>query len=1310
MAQQKTWLTGEEKNMTRKANGSTRQFLGWLQAILVLMVLVPLALSAFKAAAQTSTGSITGTVEDTQGAVISGAAVTIRNVDTNETLVLKSDESGLYAASALAPGNYEVDVARQGFEDEKITGVAVNIAAATTVNVKMKVGSATVTVQVEAEAQLIDQTSPTITAAVPAQISASIPLPERSALETVMLAPGVQGDPQYNMGIQSENTPIYTQPTTPGGSLAVGGGRPGSAMQLVDGVDLSMVGYPRVGITFSGDDVEQITVQSGAISSKYGRSGGGIINQASKSGTIEYHGKAAFRHQDPFFEATTYGQGTFNFTSASGSTITLPVTQDIHQNMFTGTFGGPVPVPLWRMNKNTFFFASFEPLRGGQKVWSRQRVPTPAELSGNFTNTYTILNTTILSTQGYAAAIAAPRVGDLEYQFPLNSNGFPNGLHDSSSASYVPICNVIPANSTGYGASQLPCATDPTSGARIINLAPQLAQNSFAKYVLSQIPNGTNTSDLNYYNSQGTYATDATNALGARGVVNHDNRYNIRVDENLGKSDHAFLRFTDVPVTGVRFAYMGPTSVLDNQPQQNVDSQTALLDYTHVIRGNAVNDVRYSFTRMNYNNEPAPATLTEDFAGKNGLTPAVMGAGFPSLSLDSGSFGSSTGGNDGGVSVNEIFSLGDDYSVVVGKHNLQFGGEWRAMQLDRLPNSGIYGGSYSFSAGNTNNGSAGGNATASFILGSINGLTLSAAQEFYYRYKYAGFYFMDSWKILPKLTLDLGLRYHLEFPRTEKYGLQGSFLPGVTGTLNNIAATGAFAFSGHNGLPTTLYPVNYNGWEPRLGFAYAVNSKTTVRGSFNLMHAPMTGVSNTNVPALTPNSLTIGGASGGASSSAWVNYITNPVSLPSTGVPGILKPPTPFFSYGTGTLPYVSQSNVVPYTINWSLSAQYQLSQTAMVQAAYVGMESHHMFSAPEATNILPLGTIESEISSNYNFSATSVPATYFPTTNVNANSNSLPYPQFYNNPILASWVRESSSKYSALYLNGMEHLRQGFTVISSFTWAKSLDDGSSGTEDGIVVDIFGFVYPQTPFAKQNERSYSTFDIPAHWTAGYTWDVPLGRGKLLNVQNHLLNELVGGLHTSGMFNAESGYPFWVNLGSVGYFCSNSATKYCGNGNAISTGIGQYNIRPNIVPGQKLILGNWRSDPFNKTGSGGYINPAAFTTPGSPGVLGGAAPTPAFGNAPRILGNARSPHTIYFDMSGTKDFPIKSDRVIFSVRADAINIFNHTNFFVNPNSGHAFDGSINSTTGAYTLGSGFGILNSANNNPGRTFALGGSVTF
>lgn len=1287
------FFTSKRQNPFLGAARALPLLLHWV----VIAVFLVMTLSTIPAMAQTSTGGITGRVEDSQHAMVADATVTITNVDTNASVVVRTNGSGIYEATALPPGTYTVDITKKGFEDERITSVSINIAATATVNAAMKIGAATATVTVTAEAQMVNADAPTVGIAVPETLSDQLPYDERSALSVVMLAPGVQGDPQYDMGVQSENPGIYTQPVTPGASFQIDGSRPGQAMQLVDGVDLSMVGYARVAVTFSGDDLKQISVQSGAISAKYGRSGGGVINQASKGGGTQYHGKVAFRHEDPFFEATTYGQGNLTYTTPTG-TLLKPITQNIHQNMFTGVLSGPVPIPYFNINRKTFFLVSYEPLRGGQKVWSRARVPTPAELSGDFSNAYTLLNTTILSTQGYAAAIAAPRVGGLDYQFALNSAGFPIGLHYSSSTQYVPIPNY--------------------------NLSAQLAQNAFAKFFLSQFPqpdaNGNGTPYVNFIYPDAHYAGDGNNAYATRGVQNSDNRYNVRIDENIGSSDHAFVRFTKVPVTGIRYSFMGPNSVIDNQPTSTVDSINTVVDYTHVFRSSMVNDVRASYTRMNYQVSPAPVTTTTDFAAKYGLTPSEMGVGMPSLSIDTGSYGSSTGGNDGGLSVNEVFSYGDDLSLVIGRHSLSFGGEWRAMQLDRLPNAGIFGGSYSFSAGNTNNGSAGGNATASFILGSINGLTLSPLQEFYYRYKYFGAYVMDEWKVLPNLTLNLGLRYHLEFPRTEKNGLQGSFLPNVNGTLNGVSATGAFAFSGTSGLPTTLWPVNYKCWEPRVGFSWALKPNLVIAGSGNLMHSPMTGVTNSNIPALTPSSLSIGGATGGTNSAAWVNYITNPVSLPSTGIPGVLTPPNPFFSYGTGYLPWVSQSNAVPYSENWSFSVQYQPAKNTMVQVAYVGANSHHQFLPLEETNILPLSTLISQVQSNYNFSSATIPATYFPTVKVNANANSLPFPQFYNNTIQTAFVREGSSSYNGLYLSGTQRMSQGLTVLGSFSWAKTMDDNSGSTIDGIGdAGIFGLAYQQSPYTRVGERSLADYDVPIRGALGYSWDLPLGRGKWINVSNHLLDKVVGGLHVSGMLNSQTGFPYWVTLGSVGYFTSNTVTtgtsgttvKYGGNGNAITNGNGLFLLRPNLMPGVPLRNPNWRQDPYNLTGSGGFINPAAFAVPGSAGTsANNYVNTPAFGNSPRVVaGSARNPITFYLNMSGSKDINLH-EKLKLTLRADAINILNHTNFFVNPNSNHNFTSSLNSTTGAYVQNTSFGTLSAANNTPGRTFAVGASLTF
>jgi hypothetical protein len=152
-------------------------------------------------------------------------------------------------------------------------------------------------------------------------------------------------------------------------------------------------------------------------------------------------------------------------------------------------------------------------------VTQQGRVPTPAELQGDFSNAYALINTTILSQQGAAAALAAPRTGGLYYQSPLNANGFPSGTRYSNSNQYVP----VPNN----------------------NLSTQLAQNPLAKYLLAAFPTPSNPGPyFGFYRTDGLWLNNGNNVYYLRGVSNVDNRYAFRIDHNLSDRDRLFVRFT----------------------------------------------------------------------------------------------------------------------------------------------------------------------------------------------------------------------------------------------------------------------------------------------------------------------------------------------------------------------------------------------------------------------------------------------------------------------------------------------------------------------------------------------------------------------------------------------------------------------------------------------------------------------------------------------------------------------------------------------------------------------------------------------
>jgi hypothetical protein len=1276
-----------------------------MRTISIVVVLMALLVGGSSTAlrAQTSTGAVTGVVTDAQHLALPDADVTIQSLQTGSQIKIKTNSAGVFSVPALQPGQYKVTANKAGFEQAVLGVVSVNIAGIAEADLALKVGSVTAQVDVTATGQLLTVDAPTLSTVIDQKVTQDLPYPERSALEVATLAPGVVGDPQYANGVQSESPAPFTQQVTPG-FFGIGGGRAGTSAELVDGLDITIVSYPRAGITFSNDSIAQVTVQENGLGAEYGRNGGGLVNQASKAGTNQYHGVLAYRHYDSFLGAYTWGS---------------PFGPNNKQNLFTATLGGPVPVP--GLHKNTFFFGSFEPLRADVVSYARGRVPSDLENTGVYTtcaggpcsnpapaacSTYNVttnsggcpgvytniasslLNSSALKAWGYAAALAAgPQGGIYNHYTGSNAQGYPQGTQYTSPSSYVP-----------YAGN---------------NLSAQLAGNTLAKTVIGYEPSFEHPGPfLTFlYGASETYGSDGSNATVVRAVNQTDNRYDVRVDHVFPNADSVFVRYTRTPVGGLRYNYLGPNSPINTVPTETVLSQNAVVDYVHVFKnGSKVNEVRANYLRFDDEILPPASALTKDYGAALGLIPAVMGKGFPALSLDGLSAGS---GGATGKSLNQIFSYGDDFSFLVGRHSLKIGGEWRSLQLDRVDDTSLYGGNYGFSSGTTNNGSAGGNGTASFILGEINSFTIRRPQPFYYRWKYMAGYIQDNWKATSKLTVNLGMRYNLELPRKEKNNLQGTFLPGLTGSLNGVAATGGFQFAGAGGLQHGLWPTNYKGFEPRLGFAYQPTKFMTVRASYSLIHIALTGTSDSTYPDLQPAALQFGGVTGGTIPNQLVSYITNPINLPAT-LPGV-STSGPLFTYlSSGYLAAINQSDAVPYTQLWSASLQFQVSRSAVVEFTYAGQKGTHLFNEPIQLNTPSLPSILGAISNHTNLSPSNVANVYGLTTTETGAQALNPYQQFYNNPIYTAFDRNASSNYNAVYISGNERVKGGLTFQGSLVWSKSMDNDSSDTLGDGITGEFGEAQSQSPYDQNGvasgvpEYSLSTFDIPLRVSGGFVWDIPVGRGKALNISNRVVDFVVGGWQTSGIFSSEAGYPIWVALSGPGYFISNTPAtgtagiKYGGNGTPINTARGGFVLRPNIVPGVPLIKPNWHHDPFGTTAAGGYLNPAAFAVPGSPDH-------PAFGNASRTLGAARNPVTTYYDMSVRKTFPVAPrGRVDFTLKIDAINVLNHPNFLFNPNSGHTYTNGINSTTGVYNVSSTFGDLNGATN--GRTVAFGGTLRF
>jgi len=785
--------------------------------------------------AQTSSGTLSGQVRDSAGALIAKAHVQILNEATGATVNVVTSNAGVYTATPLEPGKYSVTVNVKGFEQTIAHGVEIFTARESTQDFALKIGSENSTVIVTDQQPLLSSNSSMVSTTIEQDAVQDLPMPERSVLGLVLLSPGVTGDPQYQDGVQSENADTQTAPIAPGSSLTVGGARLGTSDILVDGTDNTLNGHPRTGVTFSKDVVQEMTIQRNGLPAQFGRTGGGILNQSTKGGGNVYHGVLGWRHTEPFLQARTYG-------------ISFP--RQLHQNLFTAQLSGPVRLPHYNGKDHTFFFASYEPLRASNIIYTNTRVPTPAELSGHLQNS--------IDLNG----------GHVWYQFNLNAQGIPYGAKLKGSA-YTQVPND--------------------------DLSAQLAQNATARALLSYYPTLSNPLYGSFIFADGGFGAgngNGNNYIEDRGVQNIDNRFTVRLDHVIGSRDEISGRYTRVPISGARYNLFGLNSPANSIPTDAITSQNFLVSEIHSFSGNTINTFHATYTRAYEYKGPPAAALTQDFGAAMGFLPATLGVGFPSITglsgINPGSGGAINTG--GGYTTDTNLGYSDTLSYVRGRHSIQVGVDVRFLQLNRADTSNLNGGTYSFSASDTNcstSGSsgtpgcstAGGSPLASLILGIEHSYSLKTNLEtFHYRWHYYAGFIQDDWRVSQRLTLNLGLRYNVETPRTEKDNRQGTFVASIPVSNSGPNQNGAFVFSGSNGLSRHLWPINWTGIEPRVGFAFAPRPSVSIRGSFGILHGPLTGLGMNIIPDLSqPNQNTSNGA-GGANPAYWTNYITNPVA------------------------------------------------------------------------------------------------------------------------------------------------------------------------------------------------------------------------------------------------------------------------------------------------------------------------------------------------------------------------------------------------------------------------------------------------
>lgn len=1234
---------------------------------------------------QTNRGGISGTVTDSNGAVVPAAKVTITNIGTNQSTTVNTSSTGAFSVTSLEPVEYSILAESANFKKAIVQTVKVDTATIQTVNIVLEVGNFSETVNVEGGEVLINTESGTTTQTISEMQLRELPLSNRSVLDLAVTVPNVSGD------AGSEDAEVTSGQPVPGYNLSVNGGRPGGTSILADGVNNTGVGIGRAVVSFTPETVQEFTVQSSVYSAEYGNTSGGVINATTKSGTNSFNGTALWYHRNPQTNAQPFRIGT-----------TPRVPNNLRYNQVSFTIGGPVFLPafneggpmVYNGRDKTFFFFAYEPRWRNDFVTVTTLLPTAAERNGDFRGL-------VRSTSGWLPAAVAAQFGvttsgptHIYQQFTLGPNG-----------TLLPIA--APTGTNTY------CQFGQTP-----NVAGNLCSNTIVPTdSLNVIPAGfidpTSRRILEFMPQGGAYFMDnglVRNYIVNREVTQNEKRYTFRIDHQLTAKNKANFRYTLTPAIAVRdfaSAVNGSTGVFS-------DAKQYLISDDHIFSANLINNLRLSYTKGIFSEDFAPEFSINggrNLANELGL-PSLTPGGLPlfTISGDGGNgynafadVGSS--GSTNNFNREERYSINDIVYWTHGNMSWKFGGEWSLAKLNVIPFFGASGGRWEFRTVNTSNNRStnlpnGGNNLASLLLGVPNVVQVRPLLlDYNYYWKSGAAFVQNDWKIRPNLTVNLGMRYSLQLPRGERHNQQGSFRPDLAQNLtlterqrlDTAAGLGVipansplgtpipapynaaiptsvkipvFALAGRGGRSKYLIPIDYKGFEPRFGFAWspkfwkmAEDRGAVIRGGYGISHAPVTGNNRLPNPDFGGfqgvSTLATGSTVGGTAfpgqpvrlsgnppaipSATFEQALTNTLGLNSDGIIALNSLGVPGFA--------TADSGSVPYTQNWNVSLSFELMKNTALEVAYVGNKGTHLY-MPNV-NLNPRSLDFVELLEANNISAETAFADPLGRRNalgavITIQRNSVNSAFFGFNTLNRYFDSSANSIRHAGYVELRRRFSAGLSFTANYTFGKSIDDASDSTPDVRVLTTgttLGQVYYGAP--RSGDRAVSAFDIKHNFSSTFVWELPFGKKRwLLNNTHPIVDQVIGGWSVSGIFRLMGGQPY---------------TPFITDTNRLG-GVNR-SVRMDIISGVPLKNPLWdRNCPIGAQCEP-YVNPAAFMRP----------PKGSLGNSPRTI-DLRAPGQQLFDFSIQKTFPMpfiggEGKRKI-NFRLDLLNAFNKPTFRYN----------------------------------------------
>ena len=865
------------------------------------------------------------------------------------------------------------------------------------------------------------------------------------------------------------------------------------------------------------------------------------VNVAIKSGTNEFHGSVWEFVRNKEFDAR-------NFFAAK--------RDDLKRNQFGFSVGGPV------VKDRAFFFFTYEGTRESSTSPTFATVPLDPWRSGDLSGT--------LGAPVGTDALGRPVLENQVFD-PLTSRSVTNGT-----------------------------VREPFPG----NIIPPTRINPASSFILNEfIPRPNTGGAFNNYAAAGV-STDNPDT-----VV-------IKLDTQLTDKDRIFF-------TGGDFIDGPPTSPGPYPPsnqglvERKIPGKMGILGWTHIFSPTTVGEFRFSDSKaQGIFDGPAvdPERGAKDLISQLGIDPDIGGLpghattpGIPTVQITGFSGTSGLSHFPTGWRMNQMV-WSANLSSLRGKHSLQVGYAakyWKGGFFAQGDHRGFWqmNGTFTASPGSVPTST---NALGDFLLGvPFNSIRTAPWSWFYFSFWNHWWYFNDTYKVSPNLTLNFGLRYEINpwpIERRRQFALwspdlregRGAIVisdrkfvqppftelhPPTAAWVELLDSRGVLLTAQEAGLPGHLRAHDYNNFAPRVGFAWKARQNTVIRGGYGVYYIPID--LNRNMPeTVMPPFLDRTTPLFNTSPIPAYNFQNSYCRSTQASFPGQCVQGDPFSFPAFPGLTGADGSARVSYAQQWNFTIQRNFATHWLLELAYVGNNAHKLEGQDLINHPLPgVGDIQSR----------------------------RPFPEF---GTITFHKNRFNSNYHAMQLKVQHEFASGFSLLTGYTWSKWIDDLTSDSSA-----------PFNPTNLRLNKAVSDLDVPHRFTTAYVWDLPFPE------QHDALRYLVNGWRLTGIFQVQSGYPL--------------TPRFAGD----VTNTGQETLPDRVCDG-KL------SNPTPQR----WFDTSCFVAPAILPGTGGAVRN--FGNSGRNI--LRTDRTLSFDLGLFKDFMI-SERFSAQLRFEAFNFFNTVSF-------------------------------------------------